>query len=77
MAWCKTFVVAAAFEQTSGEFIYNHNFAVVGDYIVFVSLEQCLGFQCLLQVVNGTDIFGAIEAVNSKDFFNVFDTIIG
>ena len=72
----QTFVVAAAWQQTAGEFVDNDYFAVVGDDIIFVALKERLGPQRLLQVVDSADVFGAVEILDTEDFFDLFDTLI-
>ena len=73
----QAFVVAAAGQQTAGEFVDDDDFAVLGDDVIFVALEQCLGPQRLLQVINGADVLGGVEVVDAEGFFDLFDTLIG
>jgi hypothetical protein len=61
----------------AGEFVDDDDFAVFGDDIIFVALEQRLGPQRLLQVVNGADVFGAVQVVDAEDFFDFFDAGVG
>ncbi|MPN07490.1 hypothetical protein SDC9_154760 [bioreactor metagenome] len=54
--------VAPAFHQTTREFINNDDFAVL-DHIVFICLEQVIGFQSLVDMVLQLHMRGISEIV--------------
>ena len=58
----QAFRPAAAGHQAAGEFVHNHDFAVL-HHIVFVQIEQAVGAQSGHQVVHQGDVGGGIERI--------------
>ncbi len=72
----QSLAVAAAFHETAGKFVDNKDFAVAHD-VITVQLEQSLGAQRLLNVMDGRQAFLHVDIVHAQGFFNFFNTSRG
>jgi hypothetical protein len=57
----QAFRIAAARHHAAGEFVDDHDLAVADD-VVLVALEQLVGAQRLVDVVDQRDVLGVVEA---------------
>ena len=59
-AWCRPFRIAPARHHAAGELVDDHHLAVADD-VVLVALEQRVGAQRLVDVVDEGGVLGVVE----------------
>ena len=72
----EAFVVAVANLETASVFIDDDNLAIIGHHIVFVSMEERLGTQRLVDVVNAADILRGVQIFYTKELLHLVDAAI-
>ena len=72
----ETFVVAVADLEAASVLINNDNLAIIGHHIVFVTMEECLGTQRLVDVVDTADILRGVQIFYTKEFLHFVDTTV-
>ena len=73
----KSVGVSSAVKHTTGKFVDNQNFAVVGNNIILVAGEQLVRFKRLLYVVVQIRIFYIAEVVYAEKSFRLFRAVFG
>ena len=72
----ETLVVAVANLEAASVLIDDDNLAIIGHHVVFVSMEERLGTQRLVDVVNAADILRGVQIFYTKEFLHLVDATV-
>ena len=72
----EAFVVAVADLEAAGVLIDNDHLAIIGHDIVFVTMEERLSAQRLVDMVNAADILGGVQIFYTKEFLHLVDATV-
>ena len=72
----EAFVVAVADLKATSVLIDDDHLAIIGHHIVFVPMEERLGTQRLVDVVNAADILRGVQIFYTKEFLHLVDATV-
>ncbi len=55
----KTFTVSSPGHEPAGKLVHNHHF-IIFDNVIHIPLEQSVGLECLVHMVQGFNVIGVI-----------------
>ena len=72
----EAFVIAVANLEAASVLIDNDHLAIIGHHIVFVTMEERLGAQSLVDMVDTANILRGVQIFYTKEFLYLIDTTI-
>ena len=73
----ETFVVAATLHQTASMLVHDHDVAAVGDDVILITLENDLGAESLLHMIDQAGVAGGVEVFDAEQLLNFLYALVG
>ena len=73
----ETFVVATTLHQAASMLVHDHDVAAVGDNVILIALENDLGAESLLHMVDQAGVAGGVEVLDAEQLLNFLYALVG